>query len=308
MREVKSKIKGMLGVVVFCMMLMPVMHPEAQTVVMDEQALNEALAGTETEIVLGTDITTTAPIDVQRNVTIDGGGQFGIIANYAGGGGNKSILTAHPGVTLTLKDIVLSNSPKYGVQAYNGGTVVLDSVRIQNSNFGAALVNGGGTIIVKDLTLWDNNYGIEFGLGDHATGTPSLIIDGTIDFTKQTKGDKLYVAPEDNVQAVNVETTANAPYQFTYADGVFTLTDNEGNVVATSNDVANTEVNVTNEETTTPEEPTTDEPTTTPEEPATDEVANPETADNVLLYVALAVLGLGAAVVATRKLAKNGAR
>lgn len=304
----KSKIKGMLGVFVFCMMLMPVMHPEAKTVVTDEQGLIDALKGTESEILLGADITTTAPIEVTRDVTIDGDDQWGITANYAGGTGNKSILTAQPNATLTLKGIVLSNSPKYGVQAYNGGTVVLDGVRIQNSNFGAALVNGGGTIIVKDLTLWNNNYGIEFGLGDYATGTPSLIIDGTIDFTNQTKGDKLYVAPEDNVAAVNVETTANAPYQFTYADGVFTLTDNEGNVVATSNEVSNTEVNVTNEEATTPEEPTTDEPTTTPEEPATDEVANPETADNVLLYVALAVLGLGAAVVATRKLAKNGAR
>lgn len=308
MRSVKSKIKGMLGVLVFCMMLMPVMHPEAKTVVTDEQGLIDALKGTESEILLGADITTTAPIEVTRDVTIDGDDQWGITANYAGGTGNKSILTAQPNATLTLKGIVLSNSPKYGVQAYNGGTVVLDGVRIQNSNFGAALVNGGGTIIVKDLTLWNNNYGIEFGLGDYATGTPSLIIDGTIDFTNQTKGDKLYVAPEDNVAAVNVETTANAPYQFTYADGVFTLTDNEGNAVATSNEVSNTEVNVTNEEATTPDEPTTDEPTTTPEEPATDEVANPETADNVLLYVALAVLGLGAAVVATRKLAKNGAR
>lgn len=298
----------MLGVLVFCMMLMPVMHPEAKTVVTDEQGLIDALKGTESEILLGADITTTAPIEVTRDVTIDGDDQWGITANYAGGTGNKSILTAQPNATLTLKGIVLSNSPKYGVQAYNGGTVVLDGVRIQNSNFGAALVNGGGTIIVKDLTLWNNNYGIEFGLGDYATGTPSLIIDGTIDFTNQTKGDKLYVAPEDNVAAVNVETTANAPYQFTYADGVFTLTDNEGNAVATSNEVSNTEVNVTNEEATTPDEPTTDEPTTTPEEPATDEVANPETADNVLLYVALAVLGLGAAVVATRKLAKNGAR
>ena len=306
----RKSVKMFLGSVILCVCVVPFVDVKALTHVMNEEELTNALAGTETEIVLGTNITTTDPISVTRDVTIDGTGQFGITANYAGGAGDRSILTAQPGATLTLKNIVLSNSPKYGVQAYNGGTVILDGVRIQNSGFGAALINGQGTIVVKDLDLWNNAYGIEFGLGDQASGTPSLIIDGTIDFTNQTTGDKLYVALEDNVPAVNVETTANAPYEFVYENGVFTLNDNNGNSVATSNNVAdaNVKVNVTNEEPTTPEEPTVQEPTTPAEDTDStkaEEITNPKTADSILL-ITLALLASGSvAVVAGRKLVKQ---
>ncbi|MEI3508627.1 MAG: hypothetical protein V8R01_05970 [Bacilli bacterium] len=43
----------------------------------------------------------------------------------------------------------------------------------------------GGTVTVKDLTLEDNKAGIEFGKGLNVTGEPALVMDGTIDTTKQ---------------------------------------------------------------------------------------------------------------------------
>lgn len=299
-----KKLKLFLGLFISAFMVVPFMEVNAKTVVTNEEDLQAALSGTDSEILLGADIKINGPLSVTKDVTIDGDDQWGITANYTSTNGNQTILTANPGATLTLKNIVLSNSPKYGVQAYNGGVVVLDQVRIQNSGYGAALINGGGKIIARGLTLWDNAYGIEFGLGDVATGTPTLVVDGQLDFTKQTKGDKLYVALEDNVTKVNVETTTNAPYQVSYENGVFSLTDTEGNAVASSNTLPDTvEVEVTNENKTDPEPTTPERPEEENKDEIKDEEVNPKTSDGIILTAsALAISGI-VAIIAKKKLA-----
>ena len=65
---------------------------------------------------------------------------------------NKSMLTAvNAGAKITLKDVNLTGSPKYGVQAYNGGEVTLDGVNIYDCNFGGVL-NNCGIVEIVDLT------------------------------------------------------------------------------------------------------------------------------------------------------------
>ena len=301
----KRQMKVFLGIFTFCLCALPFMNVNAATTVNNEGDLTAALNGTETEIILGADITTTSPIQVSKDVTIDGAGQYSIIAGYTGTDGNKTIIASTTSGTLTLKDITLKNSPKYGTQAHNGGHVVLDGVTIENSGYGAALANGG-TITVKSLTLKNNAYGIEFGVGDEVTGTPALVMDGSIDFTEQTTGDKIY-ADTTQVTDIIVKNTTNATQKLSYENGKVVLTDENGSVVATSNDLpAEVTVDVDNEEVTTPEEPTTPD-TTTPEDTTNnaEEVTNPKTADSILLITLALLVSGGAAVFAGRKIASQ---
>ena len=125
---------------------------------------------------------------------------------------NKSMLTAvNAGAKITLKDVNLTESPKYGVQAYNGGEVTLDGVNIYDCNFGGVL-NNCGIVEIVDLTLGHNgkaesNNGIELGKGSAVTvEEPTLIMNGTL-ASDQTEN-VIYIA-EDEADKISSFTVKN---------------------------------------------------------------------------------------------------
>ncbi len=293
-----SKIKGILGAIILFAAAIPIMHPSAAAVqvgTMDE--LNAAIANGG-EIELTADITVTEPILVTKNVTIDGKGHA-LNSTVPEGSGNKTIISAMTSTTLTLKDITLADSPKYGVQAYNGGKVVLDKVTIKNCKFGAALINGG-TLTVKDLTMDGNKAGVEFGKGINVTGEPALVMDGIINAANQENA--LYI-DNDQVEKFVVKNTDTTTNKVSLDGDVVVVKDADGKQVAASNTITEgSKVEIDgNEEIAAPTSEV--KPEVKPEPKP--EVKNPEIADGILMYIALAIVAIGGVAVSSRKLAKQ---
>ena len=298
-----KKLKVFLGLFVCAFMLVPFMGVNAETTVNTYDELVAALKNGG-EIVLGQSIDVTGPLSTDKDVTLKGNGNT-LNAVYTGTSGNQTIITSTAG-TLTLQNISLTNSPKYGVQAYNGGNVVLDGVTISNhtDKFGAVNINGG-TVTIKDLTMTDNLYGIEFAAGLNVTGTPSLIMDGVI---KGNQKDVLYV-DIDQITAdktILVKNTENSTQKISLKDNTIVLMEGD-KVLATSNELATgTTVDVDGEKLQA-EEPA-KEPTT-PEEPkdenndVKDEVENPKTSDGIMIAVSALAASAVVAIIAKKKLA-----
>ena len=298
-----KKLKIFLGLFVCAFMVVPFMGVNAETTVNTYDELVAALKNGG-EIVLGQSIDVTGPLSTDKDVTLKGNGNT-LNAVYTGTSGNQTIITSTAG-TLTLQNISLTNSPKYGVQAYNGGNVVLDGVTISNhtDKFGAVNINGG-TVTIKDLTMTDNLYGIEFAAGLNVTGTPSLIMDGVI---KGNQKDVLYV-DIDQITAdktILVKNTENSTQKISLKDNTIVLMEGD-KVLATSNELATgTTVDVDGEKLQA-EEPA-KEPTT-PEEPkdenndVKDEVENPKTSDGIVLVIGALTVSILVALVAKKKLA-----
>ena len=298
-----KKLKVFLGLFVCAFMLVPFMGVNAETTVNTYDELVAALKNGG-EIVLGQSIDVTGPLSTNKDVTLKGNGNT-LNAVYTGTSGNQTIITSTAG-TLTLQNISLTNSPKYGVQAYNGGNVVLDGVTISNhtDKFGAVNINGG-TVTIKDLTMTDNLYGIEFAAGLNVTGTSALIMDGVI---KGNQKDVLYV-DIDQITAdktISVKNTENSTQKISLKDNTIVLMEGD-KVLATSNELATgTTVDVDGEKLQA-EEPA-KEPTT-PEEPkdenndVKDEVENPKTSDGIMITVAALAVSAVIAVIAKKKLA-----
>lgn len=311
----KRQMKVFLGLFVFCLCLVPAFKVSALTKVSTEQELLDALKNDEQYIILTKDITTSGPIEVSKDVTIASeDGRYGLIAGYTGTDGNKTIIASTTSGTLILKDIKISNSPKYGVQAHNGGHVVLDGVTISNSGYGAALANGG-TITIMNLALNSNGYGIEFGVGDGVTGTSTLVMDGTLDTTLQT-GTILHVdVPEGTPLAVKNTESSEQKLVYSTDKKTIDLVGSDGTVltstIALDDTITVDEGTATSISTEIPglDNPTTEDPTTEPTTPEnttdTEEVTNPKTADSIL-FITLALLASGGvATFAGRKLAKQ---
>ena len=293
----KKSMKMFFGVFLFGMLLIPFTSVSAATEVNSYEDLTAALATDETVIEIGSDFDITAPIEIKKDLTINGHGNT-LTATYPKSGGNDTILSSSTSGVLVLNDLVLSDSPKYGVQAHNGGTVVLNGVTIRNSGFGAALANGG-TLVIQDLLLDNNAYGIELGIGDEVTGIPTIIMDGTLSIVNQDGKTPIHV---DTTQitadkTITVENTIDTVQTIDLEGNILVIKDANGDIVYTSDELLEgTEVTVNTEE---PLEPTT--PTEEPEvtEPTEDVTENPETSDSTLLI--LGVCGLSAAAMFTLK-------
>ena len=300
-RKMSRKLKGVLGVLLFCAMCIPFANADAAGVQVANEAELVAALANGGEIELTDSITVTSPLSTDKETTIKGNGHS-LTSTIEAGSGNRSIITALANATLTLENITLENSPKYGVQAYNGGKVILDKVTIQNCAHGAALINGG-TLTIKDLTMVDNKAGIEFGVGENVTGEPALIMDGTIDTTAQV--DAVYI---DNAQVTKfvVENTETSANKVALDGDVVTINNADGTVVAKSNTIAEGSIVEIdgNEFTSAPKV----EESTDNDQPNTDkkeEIKNPETADGIALYIVMAIAGIGAMAYGTRKLVKQ---
>lgn len=94
------------------------------------------------------------PLSITRkDITIDGKGHFisKVTENWSPNGADGSLISVgSQGTNVTLKNITLKNSQKYGVQSYNGAYVVLDNVTLSNNKYvtnakNASLYNTGKT-------------------------------------------------------------------------------------------------------------------------------------------------------------------
>ncbi len=248
-----KKLQGILcfGIAV-AMLLVPGMA-KADTVtcdgITDQQGLTAALNATDnacTTITLGGDVELSSTVAVTKEVTINGNGHtikgsdsWNSQGNLSG---DQSLLTAsNSAAKLTLVNVKLTKSPKYGVQSFKGATVILNGVTIEDCKFGGVLANGG-TVQVKDLTLGHNgetdNNGIEISVGSSAQGsTPKVVLDGKI--TSSENENVIYVAENDGnrLTTFDVESTENSEEKIYVNDGKVVVTDKDNKVLYESNKV-----------------------------------------------------------------------
>lgn len=214
----------------------------------NEETLRSAIeSSSEGDIIkLTTDISLSKPLELsEENITIDGDG-FSISKNesdWSTTSSNGSLITAGISAKLTLSNITLKNSEKYGVQAYNGGYVVLDGVTISDCGYGGVLVNAG-TVEIRNLSLGHNgleasNNGIEIAKGreiddSHGSNQPKLIMNGSLESTETTN--VIYLASNDDLTEFEIENTENTINKVLVSGNKVVVTDENNDVIFESNE------------------------------------------------------------------------
>ena len=197
-------------------------------------------------IQLTTDIALTKPLDIkEKTLTIDGNG-FSIFKNattWAPDGSNATLITAGLSSKITLYNLTLKNSEKYGAQAYNGGYLVLDGVTIYDCGYGGVLVNAG-TVEIKNLNLKHNglensNNGIEIAKGkeiddSHGSNQPKVIMNGVLNSTETTN--VIYLATNDKLTEFTVDNTENTENKILLSGNKVVVTNQNNEVIFESNE------------------------------------------------------------------------
>lgn len=217
------------------------------TVSSDEE-LRSAIekAGDDDVIKLTTDIALIKPIEITgKRITINGNG-FSISKNdnnWSDNGSNATLITSGIDAKVTLSNITLKNSKKYGAQAYNGGYLVLDNVTATDNGYGGILVNAG-TVEIKKLSLGHNglensNNGIEIAKGkeipdSEQSNQPKLIMNGELTST-QTEN-VIYLASNDNLTEFSVENTDSTKDNIYLSGNKVIVTNEKNEVIFESNE------------------------------------------------------------------------
>ena len=173
-----------------------------------------------------------------KSITIDGDGHT-ISGNWdainALQQSNKSLIVAAENCTITLVDVNLTVSPKYGAQAYNGGKLILDGVDIRNCDYGGVL-NNGGIVEIRSLNLGRNgnpsNNGIEIGKGSSLADVeiePVLIMSGTL--TSDQTENVIYIASNDELTSFEVQNELATTLDRLYVDGNKVIVTDQNNFV-----------------------------------------------------------------------------
>lgn len=214
-------------------------------------AINDSANGDVIE--LSNDIALTKPIEITgKSITILGNGHTvtRIDTNWTPNGSNGSLITVGgDGAKLTLVNMTLTGSQKYGAQSYNGAYLVLDSVNISGNGFGGVLVNAG-TLEVKNLTLGKNgtpsNNGIEIAKGRGVVGDnkPVLIMNGKL--SSSEKDNVVYLAENDELITFEVRNTDSTTNKVFVQGHKVVVTDENNNIIFESNE--NTNVTATGTE------------------------------------------------------------
>ena len=247
--------------------------------VTNETELNAALDdSTVTTIKLANDITTTAKINIMRDVTIDGNGKKITLEGDHSSWDSTYVLQAYT-VNVTLKNIALSGA--------NGGL----------------LINGANVTVEGTLDVSGNHFGgIELGMGDNVTDYPVVNFDNaTIINTTESKTVPTIWSDGVDQDKVTVKYNGIEAAAYQTVKGQVQLFLDENNTptddIYTTLDAADYRPEET-------EEPTEDEEVTPPTEQEREEdtTENPETSDGILLFVSLAVLGLAGTTLAYKRL------
>ena len=212
------------------MLLIPSISNAAEITINEGDDLVQAVLNAETNstITLNTDVEISKVMDIAgKTLTIDGNGHTisgDVEAIKATNLPNQTLIASSTGSTITLKDVTLTSSPKYGAQAYNGGKLILDNVYIYGCNYGGVL-NNGGVVEIRDLTLGHNgqagsNNGIEIGKGSSLAGSniePVLVMNGTL--TSEQTENVIYVAENDEITSFEVQNILDTTSDRLYLDG-----------------------------------------------------------------------------------------
>ena len=134
-------------------------------------------------------------IEVNRDLVVLGNNHE-LTATYAGGNGNKSMFTSTAG-NLSIKNLKLINSPKYGVQSYGSGTVILDNVNIDNPGFGGVLINGGTATLTSVKVVNTDKPAVELAMGTGITSLPKIDENSTV-----SGGSGIYIDGEQIYKAL----------------------------------------------------------------------------------------------------------
>ena len=226
-------------IAIFALMLISPNLSQAATPITDESSLLSAISSADSgaTITLQNNITVTAPIVIQKELTINGNGYTVTgSSDWTSTSGNQTMFTAQFAEgKLTLKNINLQNGPKYGVQSYDGATVILDNVSITGFRYGGVLANGG-KIEVRDLHLGYNgtgaNNGIEIDKGAAATNNPTLVMNGTL--KSDTNENVVRVAENGSLTEFTITNTPNTTNKVVLAGDSVVLTDKQDNVISES--------------------------------------------------------------------------
>ncbi len=239
-----KNLKGLLSfVVAIAVLLIPgVCKAEGMDETSFVNAIEEANQNSDgpTTITLDADIVLTKHVGITGTVIIDGNGHT-ISASDEGwldsDKSDQSLITATGSTAnVTLKNLKLTNSKKYGAQSYNGATLILDGVTVENCNFGGILANGG-TVVIRNLTLGHNgetsNNGIE--ISNKTTSTPKLVMDGKLQ-SSQTEN-VIWIAINDGstFTKYEIENTENTTDKIYTHNGQVVVTDENNNVIFESN-------------------------------------------------------------------------
>ncbi len=273
----------------------------------DEQslttALSEAVTGDTVEITQNISLKTPLGI-TDKNITINGkGNTITKDPEWENVGSNGTFISVGANAKVTLSNITLKDSAKYGVQAYNGGYVILDNVTINNCGFGAVLVNAG-TVEVRNLTLGrngsPNNNGIEIakGSGTDAANVPTVIMNGKL--TSSEEENVVYVAENNpSLEEFEVENAEGTDDKIFVSGNTVVITDKEGKILYTSNEIG--EINVEGDKYTEPKEEEPKKETPKKEEPKKDETPKTGVEDNLVLSVLIMSALVAAVVVIAKK-------
>lgn len=206
---------------------------------------------------------------------------------------NATIITSINGGDVTISNVTIKDSRKYGLQAYNGGKLTIDNVKIENCNYGAVLVNGGD-VTVKSLTMKDNGEkpggnGIEIGRASADYATPKLTLDGTVTVEGDTQTNYVTIAENDkDLISFEVENTPSSAYKLEIKDNKVIIVNQEGKIIAESNKAPETVVNIKGTEYV--------EPTINTTEEVKDNTKNPNTSDTIIYsIIAIVISAIGLA-------------
>ncbi len=229
-----------------CVLLVPTVKADEISCVdiTNEEGLKSALTDISsncTNITLKNSIELKSPIEITKEVAIDGkGNTISAATDFAVSGNNGTLLTAKDsGAKVTLKNLTLSGATKYGAQAYNGGELTLEGVTIKDCKFGGVLANGG-KVTIKDLHLGNNgtggNNGIEISVGQTVTEDhiPEVVMDGKLE-SDEAEGVINVATNDTNLKNYTVTNTPNTTNKLYVENGGVVVTNQNNEVLYTGN-------------------------------------------------------------------------
>ena len=249
-------------------------------------------------IKLTDNVALTEPVEfVGKNLTIDGG-NFTISRNtnnWSTHSNNATLLTVGAGGKLTLKNVTITGSEKYGAQAYNGGHLILDNVKVENCDYGG-IISNAGTVEVVNLSLGKNgtgaNNGIEIAKADGLTTDPKLIMNGKV--TSTEKDNVVYIAQNNPaLKEFDVENTENSEYKVAIDGNKVVILDENNSVLYASNSADNVTIDGAKLADVVKDEPK--------EEPKKDKTPKTGVEDNIGLAISVLIATILTAFIARRK-------
>lgn len=263
--------------------LVPMMNvhaTEGVKVVTDEEELVAAINDkTVTTIQLANDITTTAKVNILRDVTIDGANHKITLDGDHTTWDSTYVLHVYK-VNVTLKNIALSNA--------NGGL----------------LVNGGNVTVEGTLDVSGNHFGgVELSKGKDVETLPVINFNNAT-VVNTTESETIPTLWSDGIAQEEVTVKYNGVEAAIYntEKGQVQLFLNQENTPTGDNitilDVTDYQPEPVEE----PEEPTTPPTEDNNQDRVEDATENPETSDGILLFASLAVIGLAGTALTYRRL------